>query len=187
MNLQADVLSDVLELLHLSDLACSSAVSLVWHGDHQSQRRLQLSRLAAGLVESICNTEYDFKRDGLHSTSRTSAVEEQMSLHLFKLLFGRDAVMTEGGTFEVKLNKPRDVIDALPSLPVAVGSVKHNAPPLLDGPLTCWVGYVDGSVKYDPARSNLTLHVRSEVVKLSHWKQSAQKLRLHEYLDTKSL
>lgn len=182
-QVQGDVLSSVLEFLPNSDLTSTSLVASGWSADPQSTRRLHLGYLADRLVENIRGTQHDHKQHkALSPSSPAIVVEEQMNPHLFNLLFGRNASMSEEGSLEVKFSKPREVINALPSLPIAVDKVKNNAPPLLDGPLTCWAGYMDGSVKYDG--SKLTLLVRSRIVKLSPgWQKSMEKLRIHEYLD----
>jgi hypothetical protein len=186
MEFQGDVLNCVLQGVNVLDLTKACVVARSWKSDAQAQRRLQLGRLAAHVVNRIRKTEHNARafQNSLQSDCTISVLEESMDLGSFRRLFGHLTAKTQDDMAEIKLIEPRHVLAALPDLPVVVSNVANNAPICPWCPLVCLAGYVDGYIKYDRDLAKLVLSVRSRAIKLCpYWEASAPDLDLSAYMD----
>lgn len=184
MDLIGDATDIVISFVPAEDLGPIFAVSSSWAENYPAQHRFHMDRLAARIVYEVRQSQHNVRVE--HEEQKnwpTSVVEEPMKPELFNLLFGEHAVKGSD-SYELQFSKPRDILNALPSLPIAVRNVLSNAPALPLCPLTCYAGYMDGHVRYSTAESKLTFTLRSRVIKVAaYWERSLENLWLPNYPD----
>lgn len=184
MYLAGDATEIVFSFVPSEELPALLTVSSAWADNMSAQHRLYMDRLSARIVHEVTRCKHNVLVE--HENQQNwpvSVVEEHMHPKSFDLLFGKRAVKLDD-FYELQFDTPRQILDALPSLPIAVRNVLSNAPALPICPSICIAGYMDGKVKYDSAQLKLTLSLRSRVIKVAPYcERSLNNLLLPNYPD----